>query len=88
LVTDEGFLALKERIGEHTQIRINFLNHETLDRSYVMIFPDGSLIIPSGPNFLSYGPFLGIDDLEAVITSSQFDVVKHFRHSLGWSKKI
>jgi MoaA/NifB/PqqE/SkfB family radical SAM enzyme len=87
LVTEEEFLALKEQIAGHTQIRINFLNHETLDRLYVMIFPDGGLIIPGGSNFLSYGPFLGIDDLEAVITSSQFDVAKHFRHSLGWSKK-
>ncbi len=88
LVSAEEFTGLKKRIGSNRQIRVNFLDHETLDQLYVMVFPNGSLVIPSGPSFLSYGPFLEIEDLEGVIKASQFDVAKHLRHSRGWKKVI
>ena len=67
-------------------IRLNFLSHETLDRLYVMIFPDGGLVVPSGPDFLTYGSFLAVEDLDAVLATSQFDSAKHLRHSRGWKK--
>jgi len=86
LVTDEEFAALEERLAGKARIRINFLSHATLDRLYVMIFPDGSLVIPSGPDYLTYGPFLEVEDLDAVLACSDFDAPKHLRHSLGWEK--
>jgi len=86
LVSDKEFSTLKSELASRKQIPIHFLDHETLDWLYVMIFPDGSLVIPSGSNFPGYGSFLEIEDLEAVIVSSQFDAAKHRRHSRGWRK--
>lgn len=86
LVTDEEFAALTSQLAGQKRIRLNFLSHETLDRLYVMIFPDGSLVVPSGPDFLTYGSFLAIEDLDAVLASSQFDAAKHLHHSRGWRK--
>jgi MoaA/NifB/PqqE/SkfB family radical SAM enzyme len=86
LVSKEEFAALEKQLSGNKTLRINFLSHETLDRLYVMIFPDGSLTIPAGEDFLDYGQFLEIEDLEAILNKSRFDAAKHLRHSRGWSK--
>lgn len=86
LVSDDEFAGLEARLGSHPGIRLNFLGHATLDRLYVMIFPDGSLVVPRGGEFCSYGSFLDVDDLEAVLKRSRFDWRKHLRHSRGWEK--
>ncbi len=88
LVSAGEFAALKRELAQRAEIRVNFLDHATLDRLYVMIFPDGSLVVPRGSEFFSYGPFLEIDDLDAVLARSQFDSAKHLRHSRGWQKTV
>ena len=65
---------------------VNFLDHEVLDKLYLMVFPDGRLILPKGREFPSYGNFLEIDDFETAINDSRFDSAKHLRHSRGWKK--
>jgi MoaA/NifB/PqqE/SkfB family radical SAM enzyme len=86
IVTDKEFSALKQKIGEEEKITVNFLDHETLDRLYVMIFPDGSLVIPKGSDFYTYGKFLEIEDFKEVLESSNFDLPKHIQHSQKWKK--
>jgi MoaA/NifB/PqqE/SkfB family radical SAM enzyme len=88
VVAGREFAGLQRRIeaGEH-RFRINWLSHETLDRLYVMIFPDGRLTIPVGPEFRFYGQFLEIEDLDEVLRRAEFDVAKHLRHSKGWGKE-
>jgi MoaA/NifB/PqqE/SkfB family radical SAM enzyme len=86
LVSDEEFAALERQIDEQKNIRINFLSHDTLDKLYVMVFPDGSITIPKGADYLGYGPFLEVRDFQQVLNASQFDSAKHLRHSRGWSK--
>jgi hypothetical protein len=51
-----------------------------------MIFPDGRLTIPSGPEYVDYGPFLEVVDFEGLIDRSDFDRAKHQRHSADWSR--
>jgi hypothetical protein len=87
LVTDHEFALLKDQIGGGTNIRTNFLDHETLDKLYVMVFPDGSMVVPKGPDYLNFGPFLEVENLEAALNASQFDSPKHLRHSREWVKK-
>ena len=65
---------------------MTWLGHETLDRLYVMVFPDGSLTVPSGSAFRNYGPFLEIDDIDALLSKTDFDAPKHQRHAAGWSR--
>lgn len=86
LVSDEAFASLAEEIGAGRNIRINFLSQQTLDKLYVMVFPDGSMVIPRGSEYLKYGPFLDVQDFESTLVTSQFDSAKHLRHSDGWSK--
>jgi MoaA/NifB/PqqE/SkfB family radical SAM enzyme len=86
LVTAEEFAALKRRHADRKLIRINFLDHETLDKLYVMIFPDGSLVVPSGSEYMHLGLFLEIEDLDEALIASKFDSGKHLRHSYGWEK--
>lgn len=44
VVSDEAFEATRARVeGERHRFRINWLTHATLDRLYVMIFPDARL---------------------------------------------
>jgi len=88
LVTDDEFKSLKDQIGDGENLRISFLDHETLDKLYVMVFPDGSMVIPRGADYLNYGPFLDVKDLDAALEASQFDSPKHLRHSQAWVKKI
>lgn len=87
VITGEEFGALRagvEAVGH--RITINWLTHETLDKLYVMIFPDGRLTVPVGPSFRFYGSFLEIDDLDAVLERAEFDSAKHLRHADGWSR--
>ena len=86
MVSRSEFSRLKELVGEGRNIRINFLSHETLDKLYFMVFPDGSLIVPRGSEYQSFGPFLEVKDFEQVLSTSQFDSAKHLRHSRGWGK--
>jgi MoaA/NifB/PqqE/SkfB family radical SAM enzyme len=86
LVADEEFASLSRQIGTGNNVRINFLDHDTLDRLYVMVFPDGSMIIPRGADYLNFGPFLNVKDFEYALNASQFDSAKHLRHSHGWEK--
>ncbi len=86
LVSDDEFNRLERQLAGQRHIRTNFLSHDTLDRLYIMIFPDGSLVIPSGNQYLTYGQFLAIEDLEQALEHSRFDSTKHLRHSRGWQK--
>ena len=87
IVSDEEFSLLKDQVPAGTKIRINFLSHETLDKLYVMVFPDGSMTIPRGGEYLNFGPFLEVQDFDQVLNASQFDSDKHLRHSRGWGKE-
>ena len=87
LVTDEEFKSLRNRVGDGENIRISFLDHETLDKLYVMVFPDGSMVVPKGADYLKYGPFLDVKNLDAALEASQFDSPKHLRHSQAWVRE-
>jgi hypothetical protein len=84
-VTNDEFAALRERVMV-TSVKINWLDHDTLDRLYVMVFPDGSLTVPAGSRFAFYGDFLAIDDLDEVLERAEFDIEKHRHHAEGWGK--
>jgi MoaA/NifB/PqqE/SkfB family radical SAM enzyme len=87
VVSDEEFADLRGTVEAAPHgFRINWLGHETLDRLYVMIFPDGSLTVPAGGEYLNYGPFLEVDDLDDLLSATRFDVPKHQRHSRGWGR--
>lgn len=87
IVSNSSFGALKGKLVENKKIRINFLDHTTLDKLYLMIFPNGNLVIPEGKNFTSFGPFLKIEDINEVIKQSKFETAKHLSHSKGWKKR-
>ena len=87
IVSDEEFSSLKEQVGAGRMIRINYLDHQTLDKLYVMVFPDGSMTIPKGGEYLNFGPFLEVQDFDQVLNASQFDSAKHLWHSRGWGKE-
>lgn len=87
IVTDDEFAALRADVEATPHAyRINWLGHETLDRLYAMVFPDGSLTVPSGGEFRNYGPFLEIDDVTELLDRTDFDAPKHHRHAEGWSR--
>jgi pyrroloquinoline quinone biosynthesis protein E len=86
LITGEDFAALRDRLAEITAIRINLLSHETLDRLYVMVFPDGQMVVPSGGDYCFFGPFLDVEDLDATLAASDFASARHWKHSKGWEK--
>jgi MoaA/NifB/PqqE/SkfB family radical SAM enzyme len=87
LVSDAQFRRMRRRMRRgRFSMQINFLSRRTLDRLYVMIFPDGSLVIPSGPFYASFGKFLQIEDLEEVLTRSGFETARHWRHARAWEK--
>ena len=87
VVTDTEFRDLHDQVtrSEHPY-PINWLSHETLDKLYVMVFPDGTLTIPSGSEFGSYGDFLAIPDIDEFLRTTDFDAPKHRRHSQGWQR--
>lgn len=87
VVDDAAFAALRRQIdAEAHSYRINFLDHKTLDKLYVMIFPDGTVTVPVGSDFRNYGPFLEVGDLDELLAGSEFDALKHQHHSVGWSR--
>ena len=87
VVTDAEFDELRRSVeAEPHSFPIHWLDHRTLDRLYVMIFPDGSLTVPVGGEYLDYGPFLEVTDLEALLERTDFDAPKHRRHAQGWSR--
>jgi MoaA/NifB/PqqE/SkfB family radical SAM enzyme len=89
VVSDEAFAALRQQVeAEPHAFRINWLDHRTLDRLYVMVFPDGSLTVPSGPDFRDLGRFLEIPDLDAVLRQTDFEAEKHRHHAQGWVHAI
>jgi MoaA/NifB/PqqE/SkfB family radical SAM enzyme len=87
VVSNGDFAALKRRLSARHKIKVNFLDHKTLDMLYLMIFPNGNLLIPEGNNFTSFGSFLEIKDINEVVNQSKFDSQKHLKHSKGWGKK-
>lgn len=86
LVSDDEFAELQRKVPDTAQVRVNFLEHATLDRLYMMIFPDGSLVIPFGSEFPSYGAFLDIEEIESLLERSRFAWERHLRHSRAWVK--
>lgn len=87
LVSDAEFAALKRGVGRtRRKVKINFLTTKTLDRLYAMVFPDGRLVVPHGPIYASFGQFLDVTDLDALLARSEFDARGHLRHSGGWQK--
>jgi len=87
VVSSAEFVELQERVGTTPHLfSISWLSHETLDRLYVMVFPDGTLTVPVGDRYVSYGPFLDVEDLDAVLERASFDFAKHLRHAAGWQR--
>jgi MoaA/NifB/PqqE/SkfB family radical SAM enzyme len=87
IVSDDEFQELKHQSElDPPPFRVNWLDHSTLDRLYFMIFPNGHMTIPSGAEYVDFGPFLEIKDLESTIRDSDFDRIKHLEHSKGWSR--
>ena len=87
VVAEEEFREMRELVeATDHPYRINWLSHETLDKLYVMVFPDGTLTVPVGSEFRNYGPFLEVDDMDALLDVAEFDRNKHQRHSQGWSR--
>ncbi len=86
VVSNRSFASLKRKLSGRNKIKTNFLDHTTLDKLYLMIFPNGNLVIPEGENFTSFGPFLKIPDINKIIKQSNFETAKHLRHSKGWAK--
>jgi MoaA/NifB/PqqE/SkfB family radical SAM enzyme len=86
IVTEDEFQKMQTRVEKGNLAGVNFLDHKILDKLYLMVFPDGKLVVPRGADFPSYGSFLEIDDFSSVIGNSGFDSDKHLRHSEGWQK--
>jgi MoaA/NifB/PqqE/SkfB family radical SAM enzyme len=87
VVSDEEFSRLRDEVEPlNPSFRVNWLTHETLDRLYVMIFPDGRVTVPAGSRFETYGSFLDIDDIDAFLDRTEFESAKHVLHSKGWTK--
>ncbi len=86
-MSNRSFGALKRKLAGRKKIKINFLDHKTLDKLYLMIFPNGNLVIPEGGNFTSFGSFLEIENISEVIKQSKFEAAKHLKHSKGWEKR-
>ena len=86
LVSDREFQHLRASLRGLGGVRINFLSRKTLDRLYVLIFPDGSLRVPSGRHYDLLGKFLDIGNLEETLARSDFAARKHMTHSKGWQK--
>ncbi len=87
VVDDADFETLRRSVEQTPHpFQINWLSHATLDRLYVMVFPDGSLTVPSGAEFRDYGPFLEVEDIDELLARTDFDAPKHQRHAEGWSR--
>ena len=89
LVLDRDWEAMVDAVQSlEFGIRINFLSTAVLDRLYVLILPDGGLYVPSGPDYHYFGPLLDIDNLDTILRASDFDSIKHLRHSQAWGKTV
>ncbi len=86
LIPEEEFRALSDHVKDVPGVKVNFLSRETLDALYVLIFPDGELYLPIGPDYVRLGRFLDIEDLDDVVRSAGFQAEKHLVHSKGWGK--
>ncbi|MEJ2278301.1 MAG: radical SAM protein, partial [Candidatus Lokiarchaeota archaeon] len=51
VVSGGQFGALKRKLSGRKKIKVNFLSHTTLDKLYLMVFPNGNLMIPAGEKF-------------------------------------
>lgn len=81
LVSSREFAVLKRKLSVRKKIKVNFLSHNTLDKLYMMVFPNGNLVIPVGKNFTSFGPFLDVENIYETVKRSKFDSRKHLGHS-------
>ena len=81
VVSGRDFAALKRKLSGREKIKVNFLSHNTLDKLYMMVFPNGNLIIPNGEQFIGFGSFLEIADINKVLKRSKFNSKKHLQHS-------
>ncbi len=87
VVSDAAFQTLREKVSSNEHpYPINWLSHGTLDKLYVMVFPDGTLTIPSGSKFGSYGDFLKVADIDEFLATTDFDAPKHLRHARAWQR--
>jgi MoaA/NifB/PqqE/SkfB family radical SAM enzyme len=87
VVGDDEFVAVRAAVEATPHAyRINWLGHDTLDGLYVMVFPDGTLTVPSGGRYVFYGDFLTVPDLDALLLGIGFDAAKHRRHAEGWAR--
>ncbi len=85
IVSDEAWEEMVRQVEAHRfRIRINFLSTKVLDQLYVLILPDGGLYVPSGPTYHYFGQALEIDNLDAILSASTFDSIKHLAHSKAW----
>lgn len=80
-VSDEEFTALHIRIPIGSRVPVKFLDHRALDRTNVMIFPDGRLVVPRGHRYFKYGRFLEIPDLGACLQRSRMSAERDNRQS-------
>jgi MoaA/NifB/PqqE/SkfB family radical SAM enzyme len=85
LVSDEQFAALHDRLRSDGTVPVDFLDHRALDRAYLMIFPDGRLVIPRGRRYYTYGRFLEIGDLAACIESRRISAERDGGRSGFWT---
>lgn len=89
LVPDGDWEAMVDAVrSREFGIRINCLSTAVLDRLYVLVLPDGGLYVPSGPDYHYFGPLLDIDNLDTILRASDFDSIKHLRHSQAWGKAV
>ena len=86
IVSDAAWEAMVREVeARRFRIRINFLSTQVLDQLYVLILPDGGLYVPSGPTYHYFGQALEIDNLDAILSASTFDSIKHLAHSKAWA---
>ncbi|MGD8699973.1 MAG: radical SAM protein [Gemmatimonadales bacterium] len=86
LVSDGQFAALHDRLRSNGTVPVQFLDHGSLDRVYLMIFPDGRLVIPQGPRYYTYGRFLEIADIEACLQRNRISAERDARQSEVWAE--
>jgi len=87
VVSGRDFASLKRKLSGRKRIKVNFLSHTTLNKLYMMVFPNGNLVIPAGEDFTSFGSFIKIADVDEAIKSSKFDSAKHLKHSRRYTSR-
>ncbi len=85
LLSEEEFRSLADLPRDVEGVTVNFLSRETLDALYVLIFPDGGLYLPIGPEYVRLGLFLEVEDLDAAVKSAGFQAEKHLAHARAWA---